>query len=191
MADTTPRCTWCSDDPLYMHYHDHEWGVPSYDAGYLFEMLLLEGFQAGLSWLTILRRREGFRKALASFDPHTLAATTPEWVEQQMQNPAIIRNRLKLQGVGKNARAWLALENPVELVWSVVDGKPKVHHYAQPAEIPTAGPEAQALSKLLKHRGFTFVGPTICQAYLQAIGALMDHTTDCFRHAMLDTSRLE
>ncbi|WP_417251872.1 DNA-3-methyladenine glycosylase I [Castellaniella sp.] len=185
--DAAIRCAWCTDDPLYIHYHDHEWGVPSYDAGHLFEMLILEGFQAGLSWITILRKREAFREALASFDPHVLAATTPDWVAQHMQNPAIIRNRLKLQATGKNARAWLALKDPVDLVWSAVGGQPQVHHYAHTTEIPTAGPEAQALSKLLKRHGFTFVGPTICQSYLQAIGALMDHTTSCFRHAMLDT----
>ena len=173
------RCTWCSDDPLYVAYHDHEWGVPSHDPRHLFELLILEGFQAGLSWLTILRRREAFRAALQGFDPEVLATTDDAWVQQQMQNPTIIRNRLKLQAVGKNARAWLALPDPVEFIWSVVGGQPRIHRYEQVADIPVAGPEAQQLSKQLKKSGFTFVGPTICQSYLQAIGCLMDHTTDC------------
>lgn len=143
------RCRWCTDDPLYVRYHDTEWGVPSRDPRHLFEMLILEGFQAGLSWLTILRRREALRAA------------------------------------GANARAWLALPDPVGLVWSVVGGQPVVHHYAVQEDAPVAGPEAEALSRLLKRHGFTFVGPTICQSYLQAIGCLMDHTTDCHRHRAL------
>lgn len=179
------RCRWCTDDPIYVHYHDTEWGVPSQDPRYLFEMLILEGFQAGLSWLTILRRREAFRAALCGFDPRALAGTDADWVRDRMLNPAIIRNRLKLQATGTNARAWQALADPVGLIWSVVDGQPRVHHYDDVGAIPTAGPEAQALSRLLKRHGFTFVGPTICQSYLQAIGCLMDHTTDCHRHADL------
>ncbi|HEX7387791.1 MAG TPA: DNA-3-methyladenine glycosylase I [Castellaniella sp.] len=179
------RCTWCTNDPLYVAYHDHEWGVPSHDPQHLFEMLILEGFQAGLSWITILRKREAFRTALLGFDPHALAKTDETWVETRMQNPAIIRNRLKLQAVGKNARAWLALPDPVDIIWSAVDGKPRIHHYEHLEDIPVAGPEAQQLSKQLKKLGFTFVGPTICQSYLQAIGCLMDHTTDCARYAAL------
>jgi len=185
-AGPTPgRCRWCTGDPAYIRYHDQEWGVPSRDPRHLFEMLILEGFQAGLSWLTILRRREAFREALCGFDPVALARTDAAWVQDRMQNPAIIRNRLKLQAAGANARAWLALTDPVDLVWSVVDGQPRIHHYADTGDIPTAGPEAQALSRLLKRHGFTFVGPTICQSYLQAIGCLMDHTTDCHRYAAL------
>lgn len=179
------RCRWCTDDPLYVSYHDQEWGVPSRDPLHLFEMLILEGFQAGLSWLTILRRREAFRAAFYNFAPQALAQTDAPWVMGQMQNAAIIRNRLKLQAVGINARAWLALADPVALVWSVVDQAPRIHRYTPEDAIPTAGPEAQALSRLLKSHGFTFVGPTICQSYLQAIGCLMDHTTDCHRHAAL------
>lgn len=179
------RCRWCTDDPVYIRYHDQEWGVPSRDPRHLFEMLILEGFQAGLSWLTILRRREAFREALCGFDPRALARTDAAWVEDRMQNPAIIRNRLKLQAAGTNARAWLALADPVDLIWSVVDGQPRIHHYADLGDIPTAGPEAQALSRLLKRHGFTFVGPTICQSYLQAIGCLMDHTAGCHRYAAL------
>ncbi len=179
------RCRWCTDDPLYIRYHDQEWGVPSRDPRHLFEMLILEAFQAGLSWLTILRRREAFRTALCGFDPQALARTDADWVQDRMRDTSIIRNRLKLQAAGTNARAWLALPDPVELIWSVVDSQPRIHRYAGTDAIPTAGPEAQVLSRLLKQHGFTFVGPTICQAYLQSIGCLMDHTTDCHRHAEL------
>ncbi|TAN26109.1 MAG: DNA-3-methyladenine glycosylase I [Castellaniella sp.] len=179
------RCAWCSDDPLYIRYHDEEWGVPSYDPDHLFELLLLEGFQAGLSWITILRKREAFREALLGFDPRALAATDATWVQDRMGNPAIIRNRLKLEAAGRNARAWLAIPDPVGLIWSVVDGRPLTHRYTTSADIPAAGPEAQVLSKRLKKLGFTFVGPTICHSYLQAIGCLMDHTTDCDRYRTL------
>ena len=179
------RCGWCTADPLYRHYHDSEWGVPSRDPQHLFEMLILEGFQAGLSWLTVLRKRESLRAALLNFDPHALARTDEAWVQDRMQNPAIIRNRLKLRAAGRNARAWLALPDPVGLVWSVVGDRPQIHHYATLAEMPVVGPEAEALSRLLKQHGFTFVGPTICQSYLQAIGCLMDHVTDCHRYRAL------
>lgn len=179
------RCAWCNDDPLYIRYHDEEWGVPSRSPTHLFEMLLLEGFQAGLSWITILRKREAFRQALLGFDPQALAETDEAWVQDRMENPAIIRNRLKLRAAGRNARAWLAIADPVDLIWSTVDGEPRIHHYATSADIPVAGPEAQALSKRLKRLGFTFVGPTICHSYLQAIGCLMDHTTDCDRYRTL------
>lgn len=179
------RCAWCNDDPLYIRYHDEEWGVPSRDPAHLFEMLVLEGFQAGLSWITILRKREAFREALLGFDPRALAATDETWVQDRMGNPAIIRNQMKLRAAGRNARAWLAIPDPVDLIWSAVDGRPRIHHYATSTDIPVAGPEAQALSKRLKKLGFTFVGPTICHSYLQAIGCLMDHTTDCDRYRTL------
>ncbi len=179
------RCRWCTDDPLYTRYHDTEWGVPSRDPRHLFEMLILEGFQAGLSWFAILRRREALRTALLDFDPQALARTDEAWVQDRMQDARIIRNRLKLRASGTNARAWLALPDPVGLVWSVVGGRPRIHHYAAHADVPVIGPEAEALSRLLKRHGFTFVGPTISQSYLQAIGCLMDHTTDCHRHRLL------
>ena len=179
------RCRWCTDDPLYVRYHDTEWGVPSRDSRHLFEMLILEGFQAGLSWLTILRRREALRAALLGFDPEALARTDDAWVQDRMRDASIIRNRLKLRAAGANARAWLALPDPVGLVWSVVGGQPIIHRYANVEDVSVAGPEAEALSRLLKRHGFTFVGPTICQSYLQAIGCLMDHTTDCHRHRAL------
>ncbi len=153
------RCRWCTDDPLYVRYHDTEWGVPSRDpSAPVFEMLILEGFQAGLSWLTILRWREALRAALLDFDPEALARTDEAWVQDRMQDAAIIRNRLKLRAAGANARAWLALPDPVGLVWSVVGDRPLIHHYAVQEDAPVAGPEAEALSRLLKRHGFTFVG---------------------------------
>ncbi|MER1966386.1 DNA-3-methyladenine glycosylase I [Castellaniella sp. GW247-6E4] len=182
------RCVWCSNDPLYIQYHDQEWGVPSRDSRHLFEMLVLEGFQAGLSWLTVLRKREAFREALLGFDPEALARVDEAWVDARMRNPSIIRNRLKLLATRTNARAWLAHPDPVGLVWSFTGGQPLIHHYEPGDDIPTAGPEAQALSRALAKAGFKFVGPTICQSYLQAVGCLMDHTTDCHRHAALAQS---
>ncbi len=179
------RCAWCTDDPLYIQYHDVEWGVPSYDARHLFEMLVLEGFQAGLSWLIVLRKREALRAALLDFDPQALSRADDAWIEAQMQNPSIIRNRLKLQAARTNAQAWLAHPDPVGLIWSFTGGRPRIHQYAPGDTIPTAGPEAQAMSRTLARAGFKFVGPTICQSYLQAVGCLMDHTTDCHRHAAL------
>ncbi|MDN5844336.1 MAG: DNA-3-methyladenine glycosylase I [Alcaligenaceae bacterium] len=181
----TTRCTWCPDDPVYRRYHDEEWGVPSRDPDHLFEMLILEGFQAGLSWITILRKRDAFRQALLGFDPHRLATADEHWLETQMRNPAIIRNRLKLNAVRSNAQAWLALADPVDFIWSFTGDRPMIHDYPTQADVPTTGPEAQTMSHSLKRAGFKFVGPTICQSYLQAIGCLMDHTTDCYRHAQL------
>lgn len=181
----TTRCGWCTDDPIYIEYHDKEWGQASFEARHLFEMLILEGFQAGLSWLTILRKRQAFKAAFYNFDVEQLAKTDANWLAACMQNKDIIRNRLKLESVGINARAWLGLADPVSTIWSVVDGKPVINHYKNTAAIPTASQYAQDLSKLLKRNGFKFVGPTICQSYLQAIGCLMDHTTDCFRHREL------
>lgn len=179
------RCAWCTDDADYIRYHDEEWGVPSRDPAHLFEMLLLEGFQAGLSWITILRRREDFRRALLEFDPRRLAVADDHWLADQMNNPAIIRNRLKLLAARSNAQAWLALPDPVGLVWSFTGGRSVIHDYDSTADIPVIGPQAEAMSRSLKKAGFKFVGPTICQSYLQAIGCLMDHTTDCHRHAAL------
>jgi len=179
------RCAWCSDDPLYIQYHDREWGVPSRDSRHLFEMLILEGFQAGLSWLTVLRKREAFREALLGFDPRALAQVDEAWIDARMRDPSIIRNRLKLRAARTNAQAWLVLPDPVGLVWSFTGGRPRIHRYAPGDDIPVAGPEAQAMSRTLVRAGFKFVGPTICQSYLQAVGCLMDHTTDCHRHAVL------
>ncbi|ANC00986.1 MULTISPECIES: DNA-3-methyladenine glycosylase I [Pseudomonas] len=180
-----PRCFWCTDDPLYQAYHDQEWGTPQRDPALLFEMLLLEGFQAGLSWITVLKKRERYRQVLQGFDPVQLAEMSDERIEELMLDPGIIRNRLKLNAVRRNARAWLALENPGEWLWSFVGGEPKINHYQGRADIPAITDEAKAMSKALQKKGFTFVGPTICYAFMQATGMVMDHTTDCDRYAAL------
>ncbi|MDH1264895.1 DNA-3-methyladenine glycosylase I [Pseudomonas sp. GD03944] len=184
-----PRCFWCTDDPLYQTYHDEEWGVPQRDPQALFEMLLLEGFQAGLSWITVLKKRERYRQVLFGFDPERLARLTDEEIEGLMQDPGIIRNRLKLKAARQNAQAWLKLDDPVTLLWSFVGGRQKVNHFAQRSEVPAVTPEAEAMSKALKKAGFTFVGPTICYAYMQATGMVMDHTRDCDRYALLQQER--
>lgn len=176
------RCHWCTSNDAYIHYHDTEWGVPSHDPRHLFEMLILEGFQAGLSWWTILQRRGHFRDVLFQFDPHALASMTDPHIETLIGDPGIIRNRLKLQAARTNAQAWLRLDDPVSLVWSVTGGQVKAGHYADASRVPATSPEAEELSRLLKKAGFKFVGPTICHAYLQATGVFMDHTMDCFRY---------
>lgn len=180
-----PRCFWCTDDPLYQAYHDHEWGTPRRDPALLFEMLLLEGFQAGLSWITILRKRERYREVLYGFDPVRLAQMSDARIEELMQDASIIRNRLKLNAARRNAQAWLAVDNPAEWLWSFVGGEPKVNHFARHSDIPAFTEESVAMSKALKKAGFTFVGPTICYALMQATGMVMDHTTDCDRYAEL------
>lgn len=180
-----PRCAWCSDDPLYVHYHDHEWGVPQRDAQALFELLLLEGFQAGLAWITVLKKRERYRQVLFGFDPVRLARISDGEIDQLMRDPGIIRNRLKLQAARRNARAWLALPDPAGWLWSFVGGQPRINRFAAIAEVPAVTPEAEAMSRALKKAGFGFVGPTICYAFMQASGMVMDHTLDCDRHAVL------
>ncbi|WP_330114694.1 DNA-3-methyladenine glycosylase I [Pseudomonas sp. JS3066] len=180
-----PRCFWCNDDPLYIAYHDTEWGVPLKDPAALFELLLLEGFQAGLSWITVLKKRERYREVLFGFDPKRLAVMSDEEIEKLMQDPGIIRNLLKLKAARQNAQAWLRQEDPVKLLWSFVAGKPKVNHFSGRGQVPAVTPEAEAMSKALKKAGFTFVGPTICYAFMQAAGMVMDHTTDCDRYREL------
>jgi len=182
-----PRCFWCTDDPLYQAYHDHEWGQPTHDPAQLFEMLLLEGFQAGLSWLTVLRKRERYRQVLDGFDPERLARLSDERIDALMLDPGIIRNRLKLQAVRQNARAWLALEHPAEWLWSFVGGVPRINHFRDRNDVPAITAEAEAMSKALRKAGFTFVGPTICYAFMQATGMVMDHTVECDRYAALAT----
>ena len=179
---TVKRCAWCSDDPLYQQYHDQEWGVPSYDARHLFEKLVLEGFQAGLSWILVLKRRENFRRALYNFDVHKLAQLSDQKIEELMQDASLIRNRAKFLAVRANAQAWLKLEDPVAYLWSFVGGKPIKNHYTALAEIPTQTELSTRMSKELKKHGFKFVGPTICYSYLQAVGMINDHTTDCHRY---------
>jgi len=180
-----PRCFWCTDDPLYQAYHDQEWGVPQRDPQALFELLLLEGFQAGLSWITVLKKRERYREVLFGFDPERLAVMSDEYLESLMQDPGIIRNRLKLKAARQNAQAWLRLEDPPALLWSFVGGQPKINHFSERSQMPAVTAEAEAMSRALKKAGFTFVGPTICYAYMQATGMVMDHATDCDRYAVL------
>ncbi len=180
-----PRCSWCNHDPLYIAYHDAEWGVPQRDARALFEMLILEGAQAGLSWITVLKKRERYREVLFGFDPERLARMTDEEIEERMQDPGIIRNFAKLKAARQNAQAWLKLEDPVAFLWSFVGGQPKINHFSGRGDVPAVTPEAEAMSKALRKAGFNFVGPTICYAFMQATGMVMDHTVDCDRYAEL------
>ena len=172
------RCAWVPvGDALYVAYHDEEWGVPSRDPRHLFELLILEGAQAGLSWSTILRKREGYRRAFAGFDPNRVARLDPE---QLLRDPGVVRNRLKVEAAITNARAWLELDEPVELLWSFVGGAPILNSWRTLSQVPAETEVSQTMSKELKRRGFRFVGPTICYAFMQACGLVNDHTTDCF-----------
>jgi DNA-3-methyladenine glycosylase I len=177
------RCEWVPEGvPEYVAYHDAEWGVPVRDGRLLFELLTLEGAQAGLSWLTILRKREGYRRAFEGFDAAKVARYTPKRVERLLADPSIVRNRLKVESTVENAKRILALDLPLgELLWSFVDGEPIVNRWRTLAEIPAETPRSKAMSKELKRRGFRFVGPTVCYAFMQAAGLVNDHTTDCFR----------
>jgi len=189
------RCAWVTADPLYLAYHDDEWGVPVHDERRLFEMLVLEGAQAGLSWITILKRREGYRKAFAGFDPEKVARFTPARIEKLLVDPGIIRNRAKVEAAVANARAVLALRREAggldRLLWSFVGGRPKQNRWSSPGEIPAETPESKAMSKELKRRGFAFVGPTVCYAFMQAVGLVNDHATFCFRHRELSDDSAE
>ena len=171
-----------ASDPLYVAYHDEEWGVPSHDEQQLFEMLMLEGAQAGLSWSTILRKREGYRKAFAGFEVAKVARFGPRDIERLMGDAGIVRNRLKIESAIANARATLELESLDELLWSFVDGKPLQNRFRRLTDIPAETAESKAMSKELKRRGFRFVGPTVCYAFMQACGLVNDHTVDCFRY---------
>jgi DNA-3-methyladenine glycosylase I len=176
------RCAWVPEaDPVYVAYHDEEWGVPSHDERHLFEMLVLEGAQAGLSWSTILRKRENYRRAFAGFDIAEVAGFGARDVERLMDDAGIVRNRLKIESAIANARAALELDTLDELLWSFVGGKPRVNSWKTVADIPAETPESKAMSKELKRRGFRFVGPTVCYAFMQACGLVNDHTVDCFR----------
>jgi DNA-3-methyladenine glycosylase I len=180
----TTRCAWVPEaDPLYVAYHDEEWGVPSHDDRHLFEMLVLEGAQAGLSWSTILRKREGYRRAFADFDVAKVARFGDRDVERLLADSGIVRNRLKVESTIANARATLELDVPLsEYLWSFVGGEPKVNRWRALREIPAQTDESVAMSKELKKRGFRFVGPTVCYAFMQAVGIVNDHTVDCFRY---------
>jgi DNA-3-methyladenine glycosylase I len=181
------RCDWVPDaDAAYIAYHDDEWGVPSRDDRHLFEMLTLEGAQAGLSWATILKKREGYRSAFGGFDAAAVARFDRPRVERLLRDPAIVRNRLKVESAVNNARRILEVqEEPDGLVgylWQFVDGAPIVGKWRSISEIPAETPESKAMSKDLKRRGFRFVGPTVCYAFMQAVGMVNDHTTSCFRY---------
>ncbi len=181
-VDERERCGWATSDPLYVEYHDTEWGVPDRDPRRLFEYLILEGAQAGLSWLTILNKREGYRRAFAGFDPAAVAAFDDADVERCLADPGIVRNRAKVTATVGNARAWLELDDPVVLLWSFVGATPMQNRWTAVAQVPASTPESEAMSKDLKRRGFRFVGPTICYALMQSCGLVNDHLTSCFRH---------
>jgi DNA-3-methyladenine glycosylase I len=180
------RCTWCGDDPLYQQYHDREWGVPCRDDQTLFEFVVLEGAQAGLSWITVLRKRETYRKAFAHFDVQRVAAFDEADVERLLQDPGIVRNRLKVASTISNARLFIDLQNEYgsfsNYLWGFVDDKPIVNHWSSLSQIPASTELSDRISKEMKKRGFKFFGTTICYAFLQAVGVVNDHTTDCFRY---------
>jgi DNA-3-methyladenine glycosylase I len=180
------RCEWCGDDPLYVEYHDKEWGVPVYDDQLLFAKLVLDGAQAGLSWITILRKRDNYWDAFDQFDPHKMARYDDEKIGELLQNPGIIRNRQKVNSAVKNARAYLDLLEKEgsfsDFLWQFVDGKPIQNSWQSMSEVPAVTPESEAMSKTLKKRGFSFVGPTIVYAFMQAVGIVNDHVVTCFRH---------
>ena len=183
--DGKKRCPWPGADPLYLSYHDTEWGVPEYDDGALFEKLVLDGFQAGLSWITILRKRENFRKAFDGFDPEKIARYTPKKTAALMNDAGIVRNRMKIDGAVLSAQAWLEIQDKgsfADLIWSFVDGKPVQNRWRSMAQVPAETEMAKRMSKELKTRGFKFCGPTIVYAFAQAVGVVNDHLVDCFRH---------
>ena len=185
VAETRTRCAWART-PLGIAYHDTEWGVPVHDDCVLFEFLTLEGAQAGLSWETILRKREAYRAAFAGFDPERVARFTPARVERLMQDAGIVRNRLKIESTVRNAKAFLAVRTEFgtfdRYVWSFVGGSPRVNRWQELGQVPARTSESDALSRDLLRRGFKFVGSTICYAFMQAVGLVNDHTVDCFRY---------
>jgi DNA-3-methyladenine glycosylase I len=187
MSGTAERCPWCGVDPLYVAYHDAEWGVPEYDDRALFEKLILDGFQAGLSWITILRKRDNFRRRFDDFAPEKLARWTPRRIEAAMADPGIVRNRQKIEATVGNAKAYLAvMENGPgsfrDLLWRHVDGAPRVNRWRSTKEVPAETAESRAMAKALKDAGFRFCGPTIAYAVMQACGLVNDHLVGCFRH---------
>jgi DNA-3-methyladenine glycosylase I len=182
---TQARCPWCGDDPLYRHYHDHEWGVPVHDDRTLFEFILLEGAQAGLSWITVLRKRKNFRRAFADFDPERVARFEDDDIERLINDAGIIRNRLKIEAAIGNARAFLEVQERFGsfdcYIWDFVNGEPIVNRFRTMAEVPAETDLSRTISKDLKQRGFCFVGPVIVYSHMQATGMVNDHLVDCFR----------
>ncbi|HMN51869.1 MAG TPA: DNA-3-methyladenine glycosylase I [Xanthobacteraceae bacterium] len=188
-ADGKKRCVWCGVDPLYVHYHDTEWGVPEYDDRALFEKLILDGFQAGLSWITILRKRDNFRKAFDKFNPEKIARYDTKKLNALMKDEGIIRNKMKIWGARQSARAWLEIQEKgpgfSKLLWDFVDGAPKINKIKTHSGVPAETKISLAMSKELKARGFNFCGPTIVYAFMQATGMVNDHLTSCYRHKEL------
>ena len=188
MGEVT-RCFWTGADALMQSYHDQEWGTPLHDDGRLFEFLILEGAQAGLSWSTILNKRENYRRAFDGFDVHKVARYTDRKVQKLLQDEGIVRNRLKVHGTVRNARAWLQVQEEFgtfdAYIWQFIGGASRDNRRPSHEDIPAQSPESVAMSKDLKKRDFTFVGPTICYAFMQATGMVNDHETSCFRHAQL------
>jgi DNA-3-methyladenine glycosylase I len=180
------RCDWCGSDPLYTAYHDNEWGIPVHDDRHLFEMLILEGAQAGLSWLTILKKRENYRKAFHGFDPLKIAAYTDSDRQRLLADPGIVRNRLKIDAAIRNAQGVLAITEQYgsldAFLWRYVDGMPRLNAWKSMAELPAKTEQSDAMSKDLKRLGFNFVGSTICYAFMQAVGMVNDHLVSCFRY---------
>jgi len=189
------RCEWLTDDEIYRDYHDYEWGVPVLDDQPLFEMLILEGAQAGLSWITVLKRRSAYRKAYDDFDPEKMACWTDEKIQGLLKDSGIIRNKLKIMSAQKNAQAYLRLVKEYgsfkDFLYSFVGGRPQNNRWETLSEIPAATKESQALSKGLKKKGFNFVGPTICYAFMQATGMVNDHITSCYRYKEIEKLQLE
>jgi DNA-3-methyladenine glycosylase I len=188
------RCEWAAeDDPLYVTYHDEEWGIPSHDDRHLFELLTLEGAQAGLSWATILRKREGYRKAFERFDPDRVARFDRRRLERLLRDPGIVRNRLKIDSAVNNARRVLEVQEDLgsfdSYLWQFVGGAPIVGRRRELRDLPAETRESKAMSKDLKRRGFRFVGPTVCYAFMQAVGLVNDHVTTCFRYRELERAR--
>jgi DNA-3-methyladenine glycosylase I len=185
----TVRCEWVGTEPLYVAYHDEEWGTPVHDERELFEMLILEGAQAGLSWSTILNKRENYRRAFDNFKPEVVAAYDDAKIESLLADPGIVRNRLKVGSAVQNALAFLEVQAEFgsfdAYMWGFVNGRPIINAWKTMREIPAKTPESEVMSKDLKKRGFNFVGPTICYAYMQSIGMVNDHVVDCFRYAEL------
>lgn len=184
--EPTIRCNWCGEDPLYVAYHDEEWGVPERDDQRLFEMLLLEGFQAGLSWITILRKREGFQRAFDNFNPEAIAAYDQAKIERLLQDEGIVRHRGKIEGAVQSARVALNLMGKPggfsDFLWQFVDGRQITNGFTSLKDVPAATDQSKAMSKALKKEGFKFCGPTICYAFMQATGMVNDHVVNCFRY---------
>lgn len=191
----TKRCAWVSDDPIYIHYHDREWGTPIFDDKLLFEFLILEGAQAGLSWITVLKKRENYRALFDNFDPIKIAKYSPKKIETLLKNPGIIRNRLKIESTVINARAYIKLleewDSFSQYIWHFVSHKPIQTNRDLVKKIPATTLISDQMSKDLKKRGFKFVGSTICYAFMQAVGIVNDHTVDCFRHKKIKSMKLK